>query len=805
MNNPFQHRVAAVSVLLSLSLFTIRADQSPERSSAAPRSTSAGILFSDQRADGLFLLTGSGIDILSTMPGSGLYFTVSPDGNSVGYKEVYPDGKQSAVLYHLEQRRTEVLQRPASRVGQISFSDDGTIAFTEGEHLVILSNGVRQRYDLGTYANIAPISPDGRFVVYNDDRDQLWLLDVKNSVRKQITRNDGSYALPQWSPDGSQVLYTSLSGSMFVFSLRTGGTVLLGTGAAPSWMNDTEILYTQTQSEREEIIASDLFIVRSDGASRRQTTFTPDRYEDEASFDHRTHSIVYADLKRGGLYSRRWSPDALAEEERPLFPADDAFLRQPRAARTASPSSPSTTAAVYFEMPYVHQVWDTPDWYNGHSACGATSSIMVIAYFNIVPKWNVWCSPSGSSPGHYSPYGNYVCERYTYREYSYGFTANDPNGKPSFGGYGFMWSGGYSPYSRTVEYYTNHGMSAVRYDSNAAFFATVIANVDSGYPFTLCNGLTTAGHIIVVNGYDLNNRTLIVNDPYGNKNTGVYPSLNGKGVKYDWVGYNNGYRNLNRIYWGVSVRYALLAQADSVVDDAHLNKGFYLHTSAPSSLTQWFDKRTGGYMNGHFWWTRTKASDTCYATWTPTLAKSGWYAVSAYIPYSDATKARYVIAAKDSVRIVVVDQKPVKNNWVLLGTFPFAAGASGSVRLGDGSDTLKQGIVFDAVKWTYIGDGPLSVERTSSQPKTVVLEQNYPNPFNPETTIEFTLPQRSRAVLRITDLLGKEVARIADGELDAGTHRYRFSAEQHGLSSGVYLCTLHAGAATQTKRMIILK
>lgn len=786
-------------ILLMLLSVLGTAAEVTDRSFRTPRASAAGVLFADGQSDGLFLLTASGIETISRMPGSGMYYSVSPDGRFAGFKEVDGNGAQSAVIFDLLKRTAVARTAPSSRAGQISFSDDGTAAFTVGEQLVIRGNGTERRYELGTYANIAPIAPDGKSVVYNDDADQLWVLDLTTTTKERITDGEGSYGLPQWSPDGSQILYSRLSGAMYVFSLTAKSTVLLGDGDSPSWMDASTIVYGQRSFERETLTAAELFSINSNGAQRRQLTATSDRFESEVWCDPKQGTILYSDDLRGGLFVRTRSGI-----EQQLASGDRSFLNVPRSYNVITPDAPSTAAAVYFEMPYVHQVWDTPDWYNGHSACGATSSIMVIAYFNIVPPWNVWCSPSGPSPGHYSPYGNYVCENYTYREYAYALTAEDPNGKPSYGGYGFMWTGSYSPYSRTVDYYTNHGMTASRFDSSASFFTTVIANVDSGYPFTLCNGLTTAGHIIAVNGYDVNNRTLIVNDPYGNKNTGTYPSLNGKGVKYDWVGYNNGYRNLNRIYWGVSVRYPKVARADTLVDDMHLGKGFFMSTAAPSSLTRWSDRKTGGLMNNHFWWTRTKMSDTCYAVWTPSLPKPGEYFVEAYIPVSDATKARYIVNAQDGAHTVVVDQKKYKNAWAPLGTFSFAAGTASSVRLGDASDTLKQAVIFDAVRWTYAG-APLAAGASSAEPRSFALQQNFPNPFNPSTEILFTLPQRSMVTLTVTDLLGKEAARLLEGEVQEGTHRVRFSAAQYGLSSGVYLYSLRAGTWTQTKRMILMK
>ena len=51
--------------------------------------------------------------------------------------------------------------------------------------------------------------------------------------------------------------------------------------------------------------------------------------------------------------------------------------------------------------------------------------------------------------------------------------------------------------------------------------------------------------------------------------------------------------------------------------------------------------------------------------------------------------------------------------------------------------------------------------------------------------------------------MGREVARLADGPMSAGTHRVRFEAT--GLPSGVYLYRLEAGAFAQTERMALVK
>jgi uncharacterized lipoprotein YddW (UPF0748 family) len=103
-----------------------------------------------------------------------------------------------------------------------------------------------------------------------------------------------------------------------------------------------------------------------------------------------------------------------------------------------------------------------------------------------------------------------------------------------------------------------------------------------------------------------------------------------------------------------------------------------------------------------------------------------------------------------------------------------------------------------------VGQDPMSVEQPAGiQPLAYVLKQNYPNPFNPTTTLSFTLQKSGHAVLKVYDLLGREVATIVDENLDAGTHRYEFNGTD--LSSGVYLYRLVSGEYAETKKMVLQK
>lgn len=88
-------------------------------------------------------------------------------------------------------------------------------------------------------------------------------------------------------------------------------------------------------------------------------------------------------------------------------------------------------------------------------------------------------------------------------------------------------------------------------------------------------------------------------------------------------------------------------------------------------------------------------------------------------------------------------------------------------------------------------------------PSEFVLKQNYPNPFNPATKIDFDIPSHTRVKLTVYDITGREVSRIVDGELSAGSYSVGFDAG--ALSSGLYLYRLEAGDYVKTDRMMLVK
>ncbi|HEX2865781.1 MAG TPA: alpha-amylase family glycosyl hydrolase [Ignavibacteriales bacterium] len=83
------------------------------------------------------------------------------------------------------------------------------------------------------------------------------------------------------------------------------------------------------------------------------------------------------------------------------------------------------------------------------------------------------------------------------------------------------------------------------------------------------------------------------------------------------------------------------------------------------------------------------------------------------------------------------------------------------------------------------------------------LLQNYPNPFNPSTLISYELPKDSRITLKVYDVMGREVATLADGFQTKGKYSREFTGKN--LSSGIYFYELRADNFTSTRKMLLLK
>lgn len=105
----------------------------------------------------------------------------------------------------------------------------------------------------------------------------------------------------------------------------------------------------------------------------------------------------------------------------------------------------------------------------------------------------------------------------------------------------------------------------------------------------------------------------------------------------------------------------------------------------------------------------------------------------------------------------------------------------------------------------YSGTVPVTGVQLSDNtvPSNFELKQNFPNPFNPSTTIQFSLPKEVHVVLKVYDLVGREVTTLVDEIKPRGDHSVIFDAGK--LASGLYVYQIQAGEFRSARKMLFTK
>lgn len=81
-----------------------------------------------------------------------------------------------------------------------------------------------------------------------------------------------------------------------------------------------------------------------------------------------------------------------------------------------------------------------------------------------------------------------------------------------------------------------------------------------------------------------------------------------------------------------------------------------------------------------------------------------------------------------------------------------------------------------------------------------------PNPARQSTHVEFALPSESQVLLRVMDIQGREIARLAEGEFSAGRHSadWSFSSARAIPAAGLYFMRLEAGGRVKVQRLAVV-
>ena len=350
------------------------------------------------------------------------------------------------------------------------------------------------------------------------------------------------------------------------------------------------------------------------------------------------------------------------------------------------------------DAPYIHQLWDTPNWFAGYCACGPTSVAMTLAFYEKLSAHPIQVSVPYP---HTSNYGFYVPEKHGAYQTRWAWDCGSglQAYNKSYGLYGFtMVSSGYraAAYSRIRNAIHNHGLGTSQDWSPT--FNEVKAAIDRGH-LVIMGGtrLTSAGHIVVVKGYT-NDGRVVVHDPFGNFRKGSYGQYNGADSWY---------------YWNDFFRYGRSSTFNSIeVNGTPPGGGGGGCGGGTPTITHWkgeyFNNRNlsgqaalvRNDTNVNFNWGGGSPDGGCIPSdnfsvrWTRTM-------------HFERGAYRFRVAADDGVRLYV-DGRRIIDAWWDQGTTTYESGA---IHLSGGNHTVKLeyyehgGAAVIQLSWRRVGGG----------------------------------------------------------------------------------------------------
>ena len=578
-----------------------------------PQQAKNGIVASNDRFTEIYIIKNNRIKSLVKTRGSGMYNNLNYEKTLVGFKSINDDGMQAPALLNLENESVTLLENYSEQCGQVSFSNDGTIAYTVGNRLIIRKKNSRSEFDLGFYTNLAPISPDGKKVAYNDANGNTYILNLETKQRIQIT---GSNMFnPIWSPDGSKIVVQSLDENLTVYELKSKRLHRIGQGFNASWMdNSNELAYVfSDRNENFECSGNGIKLTSFDGRSKRVLVPISNEFPQDANIGRNNRILVTRARKNRGLSVLELNRNRVPAKEQAIFKIKEGsefglkpqFTKKKGYSPNKVPSSDSQTnnpqkapAAIgIYDIPYINQVWDVPASYDGctkwgYWACAPSTACMLLGYYGLLPKDNpVQSRASGVGLVYYSWY---VGKDYTTKNGTkiyHRLTANGCGGVS--GGYGYMWSGSNRPSNSMPNFYKINGVTTAYFQSSWSQFET---ETSLNYPYTICLKNNTNGHVVL--GFRANGEvkpgsdiisykrgSFVCHDPYGDYNATYYPNWDGRYATYDWPGYNNGWANINTFYWGCVARYDKPNPSSLTVNPTSLSLSANVNQTATKTFT----------------------------------------------------------------------------------------------------------------------------------------------------------------------------------------------------------------------------
>jgi len=171
--------------------------------------------------------------------------------------------------------------------------------------------------------------------------------------------------------------------------------------------------------------------------------------------------------------------------------------------------------------------------------------------------------------------------------------------------------------------------------------------------------------------------------------------------------------------------------------------------------------------------------------------KQGSQSNSAWLMYSTTGTTNWI-------GIATVDANSGSYVW----NVPNTPSTTCRVRIMDTRDTMETAGDWSDNNFTIARTG-FKGNMTSAFIPPVFALTNAPNPFKTSTTIRYSITTTSNVSVKIFDITGKEIVKIKEGKLPAGSYIYTWNAGN--VAPGTYICKLTADNKTLIRNITVLK
>jgi len=561
-----------------------------------PMETANGIIVTNNRYSEIYTLKGNTLTPILKANNCGLYTNLSKDGKLLGFKSFDKHDYQAPAVLDVTTGAVTILDDYVWECGQVSFANDGTMAYTMGNTLIVRKGNMRKAFDLGFYANIANISPDATKVIYSNIDGRSFIIDLTTGAKEVLSLVDGYRGI--WSPDGQKVAIHIGTGKLSVLDCGSKRFYDLGAVESASWANNsTELIVTRTERKNEfEITSSSINRVNFDGTNEIKIVNSSNNLPVDAILTSDNKLVIpYKTGAKRGLAVKDLvggiTPLAasIADKSVIKFGEEEVVggrLSNPNDNPDIKPNPiPAEGTIGELDIPYLSQIYDSPAvngcTKHGYVTCAPTSACMHLGYYGLLPQKTTTRRSGGSMGTCTQVYAHAISAVFTnkagsktFNETAYG------NGCYSVpGGYGYMWTGDNSPGGgRMGTFYTLNGCTSATYCwSVGTSWTQFCSEAASGRPYPLCIALDSSGHLILgfrtncyfrssEGGFVNRTGTFVCHDPYGDDNDSYWGDDDGQHSSYDWVGYNSGRANIGTWYWSIKVGIPASANPGTTVE-----------------------------------------------------------------------------------------------------------------------------------------------------------------------------------------------------------------------------------------------